>query len=198
MKNRAAILAVALSIALGDFASAELMYAWTHDELFSKSDFVVIAEPISAIHDTNERSILPELDPSVPAIGVLTDFKTLLALKGQKQDRFVLHHYRLPESDVAIINGPVLVKCNPRPERHEYLLFLVRERDGQFVPVGGQAYPGVFSVKTALRDRTSVAHKSPNQSMKPTSKAFASRLAPLRNQFSELAATSCPGLPFSR
>jgi hypothetical protein len=147
MKNHAAILAVALSIALGDFASAQLMYAWTYDELFSKSDFVVIAEPISATHGTDERSILPELDPSVPAIGVLTDLKTLLVLKGQKQDRFVLHHYRLPESDVAIINGPLLVKFNPGSERHEYLLFLVRERDGRFAPVGGQAYPGVFSVK---------------------------------------------------
>src|SRR5581483_12299021 len=146
-KNREAILAVALSIAFGDFVSAQLMYAWTYEELFSKSDLVVIAESISATHDTDERTTLPELDPSVPAIGVLTDFKTLFVLKGQKQDRFVLHHYRLRESDVAILNGPVLVKFNPGPERHEYLLFLVREHDGRFAPVGGQAYPGVFSVK---------------------------------------------------
>jgi hypothetical protein len=145
MKNRAASLAVALSIAFGDFASAQLMYAWTYEELFSKSDFVVIAEPTSATHDTDERTILPELNPSVPAIGVVTDFQTLVVLKGQKQDRFVLHHYRLPESDVAIINGPVLVKFNRG--HHEYLLFLVRERDGRFAPVGGQTYPGVFSVK---------------------------------------------------
>src|ERR1044071_2959352 len=113
MKNRAAILAVALSIAFGDFVSAKLMYAWTYEELFSKSDFVVIAEPTSATHDREERTILSELDPSVPAIGVVTDFQMLLVLKGQKQDRFVLHHYRLPQSDVAIINGPVLVKFNP-------------------------------------------------------------------------------------
>jgi hypothetical protein len=145
MKNRATILAVALSIAFGDLVSAQLMYAWTYEELFSKSDFVVIAEPISATHDTEERTILSELDPSVPAIGVVTDFQTLLVLKGQKQDRFVLHHYRLPQSDVAIINGPVLVKFNPG--HHEYLLFLVRERDGRFAPVAGQAHPGVFSVK---------------------------------------------------
>jgi hypothetical protein len=145
MENRVAILAVALSIAFGDFVSAQLMYAWTYEELFSKSDFVVIAEPTSATHDTEERTILSELDPSVPAIGVVTDFRTLLVLKGQKQDRFVLHHYRLPQSDVAIINGPVLVKFNPAHD--EYLLFLVRERDGRFAPVAGQAHPGVFSVK---------------------------------------------------
>ena len=145
MKNHAAILAVAFSIAFGDLVSAQLMYAWTYEELFSKSDFVVIAEPISATHDTEEQTILPELDPSVPAIGVATDFQTLLVLKGQKQDRLVLHHYRLQESDVAIINGPVLVKFNPG--HREYLLFLVRERDGRFAPVGGQAFPGVSSVK---------------------------------------------------
>jgi hypothetical protein len=145
MKNRAAILAVALSIAFGDVVSAQLMYAWTYEELFSTSDFVVIAQPISATHDTDERTTLPELDPSVPAIGVVTDFQTLLVLKGKKQDRFVLHHYRLPQSDVAIINGPVLVKFNPG--HHEYLFFLVRERDGRFAPVAGQAHPGVFSVK---------------------------------------------------
>src|SRR6267142_5794981 len=133
MKKLATTLTVALSLALGDFLSARLMYDWTYEELFSKSDFVVIAEPISATHDTDERTNLPELAPSTPAIGVVTDFQTVLVLKGQKQDRFVLHHYRLPDSDVAIINGPVLVKFNPG--HHEYLLFLVRERDGRFAPV---------------------------------------------------------------
>ena len=145
MKKLATILTVALSLALVDFVSARLMYDWTYEELFSKSDFVVIAEPISATHDTDERTNLPELAPSTPAIGVVTDFQTLLVLKGQKQDRFVLHHYRLPDSDVAIINGPVLVKFNPG--HHEYLLFLVRERDGRFAPVGGQPDPGAFAVK---------------------------------------------------
>ena len=145
MKKLATTLTVALSLALGDFLSARLMYDWTYEELFSKSDFVVIAEPISATHDTDERTNLPELAPSTPAIGVVTDFQTVLVLKGQKQDRFVLHHYRLPDSDVAIINGPVLVKFNPG--HHEYLLFLVRERDGRFAPVGGQTDPGAFSVK---------------------------------------------------
>jgi hypothetical protein len=148
MKNLATILAVALSVALGDFVSARLMYDWTYEELFSKSDFVVIAEPISATHDKDERTILPELEPSVPAIGVVTDFQTLRVLKGQKHDRFVLHHYRLPESDVAIINGPVLVAFNPGPHDHRaYLLFLVRERDGRFAPVSGQTDPGASSVK---------------------------------------------------
>jgi hypothetical protein len=40
--------------------------------------------------------------------------------------------------------------------------------------------------------------KTPNQSMKPTPKAFASRLAPLRNQFSVFAMEPCRGLSHSR
>jgi hypothetical protein len=97
MKNRVTTLAVALSVAFGDFVSARLMYDWTYEELFLKSEFVVIAEPISATHDTDERTNLEGIAPPLPVIGVATDFKTLLVLKGQKQDRFVLHHYRLGE-----------------------------------------------------------------------------------------------------
>jgi hypothetical protein len=37
-----------------------------------------------------------------------------------------------------------------------------------------------------------------NQSMKPTPKAFASRLAPLRNKFSVFAMVLCRGLSLSR
>ena len=70
---------------------------------------MVIAEPISATHDTDERTNLEGIAPPTPVIGVATDFKTLLVLKGQKQDRFVLHHYRLAKPDVPLINGPQLV-----------------------------------------------------------------------------------------
>jgi hypothetical protein len=148
MKNLATTLAVALSVASGDFVSARLMKDWTWEELFSKSDFVVIAEPISDTHDTDERTNLEGIAPPLPVIGVATDFKTIFVLKGQKLDRFVLHHYRLPKSDVAPINGPALVAFNPKPlDWPAYLLFLVRERDGRFAPVDGQTDPRLFSVK---------------------------------------------------
>jgi hypothetical protein len=146
MRNLATILAAALSVVSGDFVSARLMKDWTYEELFSKSDFVVIAEPISATRDTDERTNLEGIAPPTPVIGVATDFKTLLVLKGQKQDRFVLHHYRLAKPDVPLINGPQLVTFGPT-EYPAYLLFLVRERDGRFAPVDGQTDPRLFSVK---------------------------------------------------
>jgi hypothetical protein len=146
MRNLATILAAALSVVSGDFVSARLMKDWTYEELFSKSDFVVIAEPISATRDTDERTNLEGIAPPTPVIGVATDFKTLLVLKGQKQDRFVLHHYRLAKPDVPLINGPQLVTFGAT-EYPVYLLFLVRERDGRFAPVDGQTDPRLFSVK---------------------------------------------------
>jgi hypothetical protein len=51
MKNLATTLVAVLSVASGDFVSARLMKDWTYEELFSKSDFVVIAEPISGTHE---------------------------------------------------------------------------------------------------------------------------------------------------
>jgi hypothetical protein len=152
MKNLATTLAVALSVAFGDFVSARLMKDWTYEELFSKSDFVVIAEPISATHDTDERTNLEGIAPPTPVIGVATDFKTLLVLKGQKQDRFVLHHYRLAKPDVPLINGPQLVAFG-QTGYPAYLLFLVRERDGRFAPVDGQTDPSLFSVKRLSEPR---------------------------------------------
>jgi hypothetical protein len=143
MKNLSLTLAVALNAAFGDSLSARLVYAWTDEELFAKSDFVVIAEPISATHDTDEGTNLDDIGTSV--IGVATNFETLLVLKGQEQDCFVLHHYRLLESDVVILNGPTLVEFNPSTAHRPYLLFLVREPDGRFAPVSGQTDPA-FSV----------------------------------------------------
>src|SRR5207244_74439 len=110
--------------------SARLLQDWTYQELFAKSDLVVIAKVLTATHDTNEQSTLLDIAPSEPVIGVTTEFEPLVVLKGQKQDRFVLHHYRRKSSE-PVVNGPTLVTFNPDDHR-TYLLFLVREPDGRF------------------------------------------------------------------
>ncbi len=116
-------------------ASARLLPAWTYQDLYTKSDFVVIANPITRTHDTNERNIL---DIKVNVIGVETQFETQLVLKGAKRSRFVLHHYRIAPSNVAVVNGPSLISFDPPHIARAYVLFLVRERDGRFAPTGGQ------------------------------------------------------------
>ena len=110
--------------------------------MFDKADLVVIARVV-ATKDTDERSTLLSFD----AIGVVTEFKTHLILKGEKKiNRFQLHHYRLAsESDKeTIANGPNLISFSR--ERVPCLLFLVKERDGRYAPVTGQEDPALHSV----------------------------------------------------
>src|SRR5437588_6315944 len=49
--------------------------------------------------------------------------------------------------------------------------------------------------RAALSTHSLMTQKPPHPSHKPTPKAFASRLAPLRNNFSVFATTPCRGLP---
>jgi hypothetical protein len=146
MKHAMVIAALFCALVALDHVSARLMQDWTYQELFAKSDLVAIAKPVTATRDTNEQSLLADISPSEPVIGVTTEFESLLMLKGQKQDRFVLHHYRR-KSNEPVVNGPMLVSFDPANDRKSYLVFLIREHDGRFAPVAGQTDPGAFSVQ---------------------------------------------------
>ena len=139
-------------------AQARLVSWLTYQEMLAKSDFVVIANPLKKTADTKERSVLLGVvvqEPNgkqskVEAIGVETDFTVLAVLKGSPTiKQFTLHHYREAKSDVTLsVGGPMLVKFDPsdQSERRSYLMFLVREPDGRFVPVGGQTDPGMQAI----------------------------------------------------
>src|SRR3954454_8288976 len=155
----------AVILATAEFATAHLMAVWSYEDLFGKSDVVVIATPMSPTRDTAERTTLPGIEPPTAVIGVVTQFQTLLVLKGDKHDRITFHHYTLPQSDVALVNGPSLVAF-PKVDHVSYLLFLVRERDGRFAPTAGQADPEDVSVQ-----KLSGLHTGPpNQAMQPTAR----------------------------
>jgi hypothetical protein len=113
----------------------------TYQEMFDKSDLVVIAT-VQRTKDTAEKSKL--LD-TVDVIGVETEFNTELILKGSKDVRvFVLHHYREPDEG-STANGPSLLFIGP--EKHPpFLLFLTKEKDGRYAPVAGQTDPALISV----------------------------------------------------
>jgi hypothetical protein len=147
MKLVTSITAILFLSVLAQSITGRLIKDWPYDELFNKSDFVVIAKAATATHDTSEHTTLP--DGQIKVVGVVTEFEILLMLKGGKRERFVLHHYRLDESDgVAILNGPSFVTFDPAKNDHPYLLFLVREPDGRFAPSGGQTDPLNISVQT--------------------------------------------------
>jgi hypothetical protein len=138
MKRFAATAALILSSAIGHAAYSRGIPLLTYDELFAKSDFVVIAKPITNTRDTSERKLLGPLSPPVPVIGVVTDFESLLVLKGTKPRRFMLHHYREVRPKF-MVDGLNLIEFHPnKSQRQFYLLFLAREPNGRFAPVAGQ------------------------------------------------------------
>jgi len=126
-------------------------------EMFDKADLVVIATVLRS-KDTSERKKLFEIQ-KLPTdhleqfqddvIGVETEFKIRVRLKTPKDfpvpdtvagTRFFLHHYRM-----AGTREPDPNFIDPKTG-HNFLMFLVREKDGRFAPVTGQYDPAVLSV----------------------------------------------------
>ena len=121
---------------------ARLTKAWRYQEMFDQADLVVIARVV-ATQDTDERSTLVTLN----VVGVITDFRTHLVLKGDRGIKtFQLHHYRLqnPRDEETVANGPNLVSFSR--QGLPCLLFLVKESDGRYAPVTGQEDPALHSV----------------------------------------------------
>ncbi|MEY2538815.1 MAG: hypothetical protein QOG67_2555 [Verrucomicrobiota bacterium] len=127
----------------------------TYQQMFDKADLVTIAD-WDGMKETDERTILRDFDPAIKVIGVTTEFKTKLVLKGAKDTKSGgLHHYRFQFQDDDLwtfapqfvrIRGPE-VRGNTRYSGGgRLLLFLKRERDGRYAPVTGQVYPAVTSV----------------------------------------------------
>ena len=146
MKSAPLVIAILVSTLISQSASARNVEYWSYDELFSKSDFVVIAQPASKTRDTAERTLLTyNISPGVDVLGVNTEFESLLVLKGAKRKKFTLHHYRLAPYKKGgpriILNGPALMSFTAGPVPRFYLMFLVRERDGRFAPVAQQTDP---------------------------------------------------------
>ncbi len=142
-------------------AQARITRAWTYAELFAGADLVVIATP-SATHQRKEQAELPGIvqtspdKKSAPVIGqrIETTFKVLAVLKGLARDEtggttgiFYLHHY----SEIGpSLNGPLHVSFDPKAKL-QYLMFLKRGFDGQYIAVSGQTDPW-FSIEP-LRER---------------------------------------------
>lgn len=120
-----------------------IVESWTYAEMFDKADLVVIAQVVST-RDTEERTTLLH---DVSVIGVTTEFKSSLILKGPNTcTSFLLHHYRYPSEDdrLEVADGPDLVRIGPY--NPTFLLFLAKESDGRYAPVTGQTDPASYSV----------------------------------------------------
>jgi len=153
--QRHLLIVIALMILTTTQVSARLVSIPTYQELFDKSDLVVIATPITKTNDTNEEGALPNIfqqnsdggQSEVRAIGVETSLRVCVVVKGDKGvQKVVLHHYRV-KSAKAMLNGPVLVYFDPSlPNPNSYLMFLRKEQDGRYAPTGGQTDPGMKAI----------------------------------------------------
>lgn len=131
---------------VGVTADGRIVRPWTYQEMFDQADLVVVASVVST-KDTDERTTFRDFRPELDVVGVVTELTTLLALKGGKGiTTFQLHHYRLQSEDLreTLADGPDLVR--PTGRNQCFLMFLVKEQDGRYSPVGGQTDPGGISV----------------------------------------------------
>jgi hypothetical protein len=127
----------------------------TYQQMFDKAEVVAMAS-WERMRETKERTTLQDFDPVIKVIGVTTEFKTNLVLKGEKGIKnVVLHHYRFQFQDDDLWTfAPQFVRIRAPEERDgthypgggQMLLFLKKEPDGRYAPVTGQVYPGVTSV----------------------------------------------------
>lgn len=132
-----------LILAMPSLLDARLAWGWTYQELFGKADLVVIARRVASKPIEEHTLLLDDLKVR----GVMTDFRTLLVLKGPKDiSTFTLHHYQFEsiEEEEHIANGPILIRF--QSEHPAFLLFLVKEGASTYVPVGGQTDPADLSV----------------------------------------------------
>jgi hypothetical protein len=148
--------ATILLLFIPDQVQARKTLVPSYQQMLAKSDLVVIANPISKTKDTKEQDFLPGIlqqerdgkQSRIKAIGVETVFAVSAVLKGDATvKQFTLHHYREAQ-DTKESDGPYLVRFDPSDisKRSSYLLFLVREPDGRFAPIGGQTDPGMKAI----------------------------------------------------
>jgi hypothetical protein len=133
---------------------------WPYDKLFKNADLVVIVKP-SAVRDATEKDKAIPPDNEDYLVGVVTSFKVIHVVKGEyKEKKLDLVHFKIKEGRM-IGNGPLLVSFHTKETKirgdswssiimeSEYMLFLKKQKDGQFTFVSGQFDPEL-SVKQVL------------------------------------------------
>lgn len=135
---------------------SQIGYLWTFEELTSKADLVVIAEPVRT-DDTGRRPDHPNLTSALPVTEFVTTFKVMAVLKpdSTRMSRPVeirLKHYQLDENEwrrrnrVQTGNAPAgLVNAGTYLDfsghAGAYLLFLARGGADAYEPLSGHTFP---------------------------------------------------------
>ena len=143
----------ALVILLPSLAvAARLVEVMSSDDMLKQADVVAVCQPVST-KPINEKVLLTNISPQLTVTGQETLFNVREVHKGDTNlKQLVLHHYRLPDPGNPIRNGPSLLDFDGRTNDW-FLLYLVKQPDGRFVPVTGQSDPA-FSVVTVMASNT--------------------------------------------
>jgi hypothetical protein len=129
VKTRIAVVAFALTA--GGTLCASPIPNIPYADLYARSDLVVIGRPVES-RDTREHATIRGLS----VVGVTTDVRALFVFKGLRRQLFKLHHYRQWPKKTVYVGNPVGIRFEP-PKNKRYLMFLVREPNGRFVPTLG-------------------------------------------------------------
>ena len=154
-------------------STARKIQSWSYNQLFQKSDIVVIGAAINTV-PTNRKWAEPIFDPQ-HFRGVITSFRVASILKGTPPKTIQVLHYAYVDLTSPVNDGPGLVSFISSPGSHnlqprqqnpkaakllsktrqsrnsppEYLLFLKKRQDGSFAAVSGQVDP-IFSVRAVV------------------------------------------------
>ena len=122
-------------------ADARLMRAWGYADLTANADLIVIATTVKTT-TSKTLEVLPGISSDnapVEALRVATELRVVATLKGKAGVTVVLHHDALAYAGV-MVNGPGLVTFDPQAHK-QFLMFLRRDKDGEYSPVSGQTDP---------------------------------------------------------
>jgi hypothetical protein len=160
----AVIPAAAVAYCVFSLAHAHSMSLLHYREYFDRSDLVVIANPTANTADSGERDVWFDLRSSDGRVvatypGVQTPFAVAVVLKGDPRiQEFVLRHCR-EEASVPIQSASHFLFFTAVPPA-SYLMFLVRNSDGHYVPTLGQA-DADYGAVTKLQYSEDFPHQPP-------------------------------------
>ena len=146
---------------LASTASARIVPFWSYEQLLKESELVLIVKVLSNRDATKEDTVLPPSDPfdRRTQTAVVTKMRVLAVLKGKyENEEFELNHFRMDDKKLraegieTIGNGPSFVNFETGRKKVqgkgwsantgiEYMIFLKKNRIGQYVCVTGQTDP---------------------------------------------------------
>ena len=142
-------------VANATFATAQVGYLWTPEELTAKADLIAIVE-VTSTRDTRRTQSHPSLQPRLPVVEMESELRVLALLKapvsGETPDTLRLMYFR-HDMEQWQRENPSPPGTPPRglvnagstlqipPSRTRYLAFLARTSDGRYQPLSGHAFP---------------------------------------------------------